>query len=174
MKYVYVVIFSLLIQTSAIGQNHLFIPFGQTKDEVRSFLTTRDYVNDIVVDDKMGTLRAILEADKHVEYVFEKGHLYATSVTRNYSDKKSAKEVERKCLEYMEVTGSRDIKETHNDNVTCHTVVTENRIIKLFVREYQKSKTLTFTSVSRKFGPMISKKDYYYEVDLFEGQANAK
>lgn len=174
MKYLYVLIFSLLIQTPAIAQNHLFIPFGQTKDEVRSFLTSRDYVNDIVTDDKMGILRAVLEADKHVEYVFEEGHLYSTSVTRNYANKKSAKEVEKKCLEYMVVTGSKDIKETRSDNRTCHTVVTDNRVIKLFVIEYQKSKTLIFTAVSRKFGPMISKKDYYYEIDLFESQTNAK
>lgn len=174
MKHLYFVILTLFIQASAISQNHLFIPFGQTEDEVRDFLNSRDYVNKIIEDSKMGSLRAVLEVDKHVEYVFEKGQLYATSVTRNYSDRKSAKEVEKKCLEYMLVTGSNDIKQTHNENVICHTVVTDSRVIKLFIIEHSKSKTLTFTSVSRKFGPMISKKDYYYEIDLFEGQASAK
>jgi len=174
MKHLYFLIIALLIPAALFSQNHLFIPFGQTEDEVRDFLNSRDYVGEIIKDAKLGSLRAILEANKHVEYVFENGRLYATSVTRNYSDKKSAKEVEKKCLEYMVVTGSRDIKVTHKENVTCHTVVTDNRIIKLFVIEHPKSRTLTFTSVSRQFGPMISKKDYYYEIDLLDLQSNAK
>jgi len=174
MKHLYCLIISLLLLYQAYSQNHLFIPFGQSKAEVREFLNSRDYISDIIEDQKMSSLRAVLEEDKHVEYVFEKGQLYATSVTRNYSDKKSAKNVERKCLEYMQVTGSEEIKEVNNENVTCHTVVTDSRVIKLFIIEHAKSKTLTFTSVSRKFGPMISKQDYYYEIDLFEDQISIK
>ena len=160
MKHLYCLIISLLLLYQAYSQNHLFIPFGQSKAEVREFLTSRDYVSDIIEDQKMSSLRAVLEEDKHVEYVFEKGQLYATSVTRNYSD--------------MQVTGAEEIKEVNNENVTCHTVVTDSRVIKLFIIEHSKSKTLTFTSVSRKFGPMISKQDYYYEIDLFEDQISIK
>ncbi|MEM6804178.1 MAG: hypothetical protein AAF696_22430 [Bacteroidota bacterium] len=174
MKHLYFFSLFLLLHSIAFSQNHLFIPFGQSEAEVRSFLNSRDYVTEVVKDDKMKRLRAVLEEDKHVEYAFNKGRLYATSVTRNYPDKKSAKNVQRKCLEYMEVTGTNGIKEVNNNNFTCHTVVTDSRVIKLFIIEHPKSKTLTFTAVSRKFGPMISKKDYYYEIDLFDDQLSAK
>lgn len=158
----------LLISGSAIGQNNLFIPFGQSTEDVKNFLGTRDYIVQIQEDTEMESVRAILDEDKHVEYAFDKGALYATTVTRNYTDKKSAKEIQKNCLDYMTQIGLDEVKTTSNENIICYTVLTEGRIIKLFVINHPRSTTLTLTSVSRDFGPMIQNQDFFYEIELLQ------
>lgn len=151
---------------SAFGQNNLFIPFGKTAAEVRDFLGTRDYVHNVHVDDDLKSVRAELDQNKRVEYAFDNGYLYATTVTRSYESRKVANEVTSNCLEYMKVISRGTINESSKDNVVCYTAVTEARIIKLFVSSHKKGQSLTLTAVSRHHGPMTEDKDFYYEIEL--------
>ncbi|MEZ4829595.1 MAG: hypothetical protein R3C61_25415 [Bacteroidia bacterium] len=168
MKYTSTLALSLLLCLSGTAQNNLFIPFGQSREDVKSFLGTRDYIAQVQEDQEMQSVRAVLDKDKHVEYAFENDALYATTVTRNYSDKKTAKEIQKDCLEYMTNVCVEELKANSNDNITCYTAVTEAKIIKLFVISHPRSTTLTLTSVSRNYGPMIQEQDFFYEIELLQ------
>ncbi len=167
-------LFTLLLITCCgmigFGQNHLFIPFGKTTEEVSAFLKTRDYVQNVHVDEDLKSVRADLDQDKHVEYAFDNGFLYATTVTRSYENRKTSGDVTRNCLEYMDAISRGSMGHTTKDNVTCYTAVTESRIIKLFVASHKKGETLTLTAVSRQHGPMTEDKDFYYEIELLHNK----
>ena len=152
------------------AQNNLFIPFGQTTDDVKTYLESRDYIENVVEDQEMKSLTAQLEENKLVEYLFEGGKLYATTVRRNYSDKKSAKEIQRQALEYLQVTGRGAVKQTTSNNIDCYTTVTDSRVIKLFVIDHKKSITLMLSSFSRQYGPMDDDEDSYYEIELLQNK----
>ncbi|RMG57178.1 MAG: hypothetical protein D6722_25285 [Bacteroidetes bacterium] len=152
------------------AQTNLFIPFGQTQAEVRDFLNTRDYVLALHEEEDMDRLRAILSSDKQVEYVFHRGALYATTVTRNYDERRTAREVEKNCLEYMHSLALGGVKETQEKGVLCYSAVSEHRLIKLFVQQHVGSTTLTLTSISRQYCPESLRQDFFYEEDLLARQ----
>ncbi|MEO0895716.1 MAG: hypothetical protein AAFY71_04930 [Bacteroidota bacterium] len=158
----------ILSATLAVGQNNLFIPFGQSKSEVRSYLNTRDYITQIVEDTEMQSLRAELDTKKSVEYAFKNGNLYATSVTRNYPDKKIAKDIQKNVLDYMDYISRGALQQNNQDGITAYTVVVDSRVIKLFVQPHSSSTTLTLTSISREFMPEGADQDFMYETELLK------
>ncbi|MDX2245192.1 MAG: hypothetical protein SF052_00335 [Bacteroidia bacterium] len=169
MKYTSTLTLSILFCSGLFAQNNWFIPFGQSKEDVKSFLGTRDYIAQVQEDPEMQSVRAVLDKDKHVEYAFDTNDaLYATTVTRNYSDKKVAKEIQKDCIDYMGNVCIEEITANSNDNIICYTAVTEAKIIKLFVINHPRSTTLTLSSVSRTVGPMIQEKDFFYEIELLQ------
>ena len=163
------VCFLLLLVIASQAQNNLFIPFGQTAEEVMQFLGSRDYIINIHEDLDMNSVRAILDQNKHVEYAFNNnGTLYATTVTRNYEDRKTAKEIQKNCLEYMEYISKGNARQIENTDIRCYTAVTDSRVIKLFVQDHDKSTTLTLSSVSLQYGPPMNPEEMYYEDALLQ------
>jgi hypothetical protein len=170
MKQLFTLLIGICVCTLAPGQNNLFIPFGQTAEQVTDFLGSRDYVHNVHIDSEMKSVRADLDQNKKVEYAFENGSLYATTVTRSYENRRVSHEVQRNCLEYMNVISRGTVSTSSQQNVVCHTAVTESRVIKLFVASHKGGQTLTLTAVSRHHGPMIHDKDFYYEVELLQNK----
>lgn len=173
MKHFFTLLFSLLITFPLFAQNDWFIPFGQSQEQVREYLSDKDYLVSVREDAGMHRLLASIERDKHIEYVFEKGSLYATSVSRKYPNKKVSKDILKSCLEYMDLVSAGKIQQKSVGNATCHTTVTHGRVIKLFVIDHpDKSQTLQLTSFSRRHGPMKNK-SLHYEMNLFESPETA-
>ena len=168
MKVFYPFLFCLLFTSAAFGQNNLFIPFGQSAEEVKDFLGSRDYIINIHEDLEMQSVRAVLDQDKQVEYVFKEGSLYAITVTRNYRDRKIGRDILRNCLDYMEYVSKGQMKQTDQDGIICHTAFTESKVMKLFVQQHVESVTITLTSMSRKHGPTLSEEEFFYEEKLLQ------
>lgn len=158
----------LLLYSTCLSQNNLFIPFGQSADDVKQFLGSRDYILNIHEDLEMESVRAVLDQNKHVEYAFRDGTLYATTVTRNYDNRRTAKEIQKNCLDYMEYISNGNTQLNDNEEIVCYTAITDARVIKLFIQQHTKSTTLTLTSVSRRFGPPMQEDDIFYETDLLQ------
>ncbi len=157
----------LLSTTLSEGQNNFFLPFGQSPEEVKSFLRSRDYIELVEEDKELRSLRVALDPNKQVEYAFdEKGILYATTITRTYTKRKDAAAIEAEVLEYMQVVSQGQMKRVSEGDLTCHTAMADNRVIKLFVRDHNDGKTLTLTSLSRLHGPPLSEEDLFYEQDI--------
>lgn len=152
----------------AFGQNHLFIPFGQGMEEVQHYLYSRDYVVKVEMDDSMKTLRALIDADNQVEYAFKEGALYAITVSRNYRNRRQARESLRNCLDYMVTVSHGAMRETNDARLTCHTAVTDSRIVKLFIQEHERSTTITMTAVSRLHGSLEQEEAFFYELDILQ------
>lgn len=169
MKHLSTCLITWLLVAQVFGQNNLFLPFGQSPEEVRTFLNSRDYIQGVEEDREMLSLRARLDEHKQVEYVFdEQGVLYATTVTRNYQSRRDADDIQDEVLEYMDIVSQGQIRKTVDDNITCYTALADSRVIKLFVIELQDSRTLTLTSISRQHGPALTEEDLYYENDLLQ------
>lgn len=160
----------LFLCSLSLGQNHLFIPFGQSMEEVQHYLYSRDYLAKVEMDDSMKTLRALLDADNQVEYAFKEGALYAITVSRNYRNRRQARESLRNCLDYMVTVSHGAMRETNDDRLTCHTAVTDSRLVKLFIQEHQRSTTITMTAVSRVHGSLEQEEAFFYELDLLQRQ----
>ncbi|TAE47893.1 MAG: hypothetical protein EAZ89_16625 [Bacteroidetes bacterium] len=153
------------------AQNILFIPFGLSEAEVKQFLGSKEYIVEVTEDTQMHSVRAVLDENKHVEYAFDKGELYATTITRNYTDHKKAKEVQRSCLDYMEkMSRGASIRETTEGKITCYSVAVEGRVLKLFVQTHDESITLTLSSVSRAHGPIMEDEKLFFEEELLQRQ----
>ncbi len=166
MKQLFTFILSLLLYFPTIAQNDWFIPFGQSQEQVKHYLAGKDYLIQVREDAGMHRLLASIEAEKQIEYVFDKGTLYATSVSRKYPNKKVAKDILKSCLNYMSLISSDKIEQTNVGNATCYTAVTKARVIKLFVITHpQKTQTLQLTSFSRLHGPMKDSQ-MHYELNL--------
>lgn len=169
MKIGVLLVTSMLFGLAAAAQSNLFVPFGLSEDEVKTFLAGKDYIRQILEENDMNRVRAVLDENKQVEYVFENGALYATTVTRFYRDRRVAKEVEQNCLGYMHQVSRGALKETNENGVICHTAVTEGRAVKLFIQHHDSGVTLTLTSISRTLGPIPPEEQhYYYEVELLQ------
>ncbi|MEO0472149.1 MAG: hypothetical protein AAF206_21160, partial [Bacteroidota bacterium] len=168
MKQTFTLVFLCLMTLHLSAQNHLFIPFGQSEEDVKQYLQTRDYIVQVVEDKEVHSLRAEIDQHKHVEYAFDDGALYATTVTRAYETRRTAQSVLKNCLNYLRSISRADINETTSDNVTVYTTATEHRIIKLFVTSHKRGQTLSLTSVSRHYGPMDQEQDFMYEVELLQ------
>ncbi len=161
----------LLALSSSLAQNNFFLPFGQSTEEVKSFLYSRDYVQTVEEDIDLQSLRVQLDDQKQVEYAFdERGVLYATTITRQYNRRKDAKSIEEEVLEYMEVVSEGQVTKKSEGALTCHTAVADTRVMKLFVFEHQDGRTLTLTSLSRLHGPPLADEDLYYENDILNRQ----
>lgn len=169
MKHLYVLAAFLLLLVSARAQHYMFLPFGLKVEEVKSFLASKDYIESIEEDNETHAVRAVMEENRQVEYAFEAGRLYATTLTRNYRDKQEAKAYERSTLEYMEQVGRGvPVRSGNVDGVQCYTVLADTRIVKLFVQTHAESVTLTLASLSKQFGPANGDFDAYYEDELLQ------
>ena len=168
MKHGFTLLLWLLIVPAAWSQNNLFIPFGQSTEEVKDFLNTRDYILAVHEDHDMQRMRADLTEGKHVEYAFRDGSLYSTTVTRNYPDRKLAKEIQKNCLDYMRVISRGAMQDPRNGKVICYTAITDSKLLKLFIIEHEDSQTLSLTAVSREYGPMTQDVEFFYEVQLLQ------
>ena len=147
---------SLLCLSSALfAQNNLFLPFGQSKEEINRYLYTRDYVQQIVEDNDLAIVRAVLGKYKQVEYAFRSNTLYATTVSRHYIDRAAAREVQRNVLDYMDYTSRGTLKQETEDKITVYTAMTETRVIKFVIQASpnQTGVTLVLTSYSRSHAP---------------------
>lgn len=151
------------------GQNNLFIPFGQTKDEVRRYLDSRDYISVVVEDKDLHSLRAQLGSKKHVEYVFKNETLYATTVSKIFDDKKVAKDIQKNVLDYMDYVGGKNgVLQNSKNGITVYTVGIDSRVIKLFVQQATSHTTLTLTSISKDQLPSDDESKILYELELLQ------
>jgi len=167
-------ILACFLTSTAWCQNHLFVPFGQKKDEVRQYLESRDYTQRIISNGEMETLMAIISDEEQVEYVFEKDKLYAITYLQHYTDLKEAAMSKKNFLEYMKKTDAMEIGVTKEGDISCHTGLNPTRVLKLFVRQHPKGVTLVISSISRFHGPRIEKEDFFYEKELIQKKLAAR
>ncbi|MDX1907414.1 MAG: hypothetical protein SF053_10305 [Bacteroidia bacterium] len=169
MKHLSIFTVGLLLSGQIHGQNSLFVPFGLSKHDVISFLNTRDYIRKIEEDADMQSLRAELDENKRVEYVFTEQGLYATTVTRSYEQRRTAREVEKSVMAYMNTVSQGQVQQSHTEEgIVCYTAMADSRVLKLFIQTHEESVTLTLTAMSRNMGPIADLKDFYYEADLLQ------
>ena len=139
------------------------------------FLQTRDYLLEVQEDKQLSRMLAVIQEDKKVEYAFKAGRLFATSLTKNFEDKKEIKERIDNCLRYLEIISKGNVVKTTEGKKTCHTAVTTNRIIKFFVIPMKNDAcALQLTAVSRRFGDLKDEEKFFYEIEILQKKLSAE
>mgnify|MGYP001203940930 CR=1 FL=1 len=175
MKQIFLVVFTgVLLFSSLLAQNKLFIPFGQSADDVRQFLETRDYVLDIQEHHDLLTMMVDVDEGKRVEYAFDaEGRHYATTVTRTYADARQSIKFRENSLEYMKMVSKNQVERNSYGRIVCHTAVGSESIFKFFVISHGNTQTLQLTSISRSIGPAQRSDLTRYEAKILsKGLAN--
>ncbi len=169
----YILLFGILAVGAPLrAQNALFVPFGQTNAQVRSYLAEKDYIRVVDEDLELNSLKAKLDVDKEVEYAFENGILYAVTMTRRYTNRTVGKEIMTSCLEYLRLISNGSMDQSSKGDITVYTALTTSRVFKLFVTDNSSTYTLALTAISRQNGPMTRDPNFYYEIELLEKKFN--
>ncbi|MEL6194521.1 MAG: hypothetical protein AAFR66_20845 [Bacteroidota bacterium] len=159
------------------AQNDWFVSFGQSPDEVKTFLEGKNYLQTIQEDTELQRMLAVVEDGKQVEYVFKSGKLIATSVRREYTSKAEAKIRLQSTLRYMENVSAGEIEKTSEGNTTCYYVKAKGRHLKLFVLPGQidvHGQILQLTAINKEQGKTIPENKFYYDSDMMEQYAEEK
>jgi hypothetical protein len=156
---------SLLLHLSLCAQSAFHVPFGQSPQEVQTFLESRDYISDIESGPASDTIRA-RAGRKLLEYRFEENKLYAIRTSHLYLDKKQADEQFKSCTEYFKLNKC-DTKNISDPQFDRSFVSVENsRICQVNVLQNKEDESvlIEMTVISRNFGPRQETEAYANEI----------
>ena len=168
MKQIYLITLLFFLTLSAAGQNAWFLPFGQSTGQVKELLKKKHYLLDLKEEKDLNRLLAIIRDDKQVEYAFQNDRLYATSLTKYYTDKQEIKDREESCMKYLDFISSGNVSKTTEGKKTCFTVVTGSRVIKFYTIPEGEGKVLQLTSMSRIYGNVGETDAFGYELRVLQ------
>ena len=92
----------------SFSQNALFLPFGQSNQEIEDYLHTRDYIQEIIKVDEDQIINKVSDNRKLV-YHFQEDEHYATEDYLILSEKEKVDHAIKSCLDYMK-DGNRQAK----------------------------------------------------------------
>lgn len=146
------------------AQNAMFIPFGQSRAEVLSFLKGRRYQGKVEVLDEGLQIKARYN-QQETTYFFDGDLLYAIASSRTYTDKKEFQAVQKSCLDYLKMLNEKLSTFSSYDASGHYAVLTEDRIMEYrstITEAADKSKmyTVELKSISREHGPKLKTASY--------------
>lgn len=153
------------ILPSVFAQNAMFIPFGQSVDEVSEYLYSRDYAQK--VDKTLNTEWVnSVSSSQSVVYYFGDDVLYAIEDTRFYKDRKEAERIVKTCLDFMALEKNKVRTLDSENGINHYAVVTNDRLIELIVENGKKNEgaNLRLKSTSRLYGPRMKTEDVVMKV----------
>ncbi|MDX1909546.1 MAG: hypothetical protein SF053_21075 [Bacteroidia bacterium] len=147
----------LSLCASAVAQNAMFIPFGQTRQEVNAYLDTREYVFRRM-DRLPDTLGLRFSLPREVDYVFKENVLYAVRDERRVTDRKDAERLLKTCLDYMSM-GNQRVRNVDSPNGVQHyATIKDDRLIELITippRQKTEPTVIILQVTSRYHGPRM-------------------
>lgn len=167
MKISLILLTGILLCTQLFAQSKFFIPFGQPAEKVMASLNERSYVLSLHQNVEMRTLSAEVEEGKQVEYAFDINNThYATTVSRTYNTRRESLKFRQSCQKYMKMVSRDQVEVVNYGDIVCHTAITANSIIKLFVISHGAAETLQMTTISRTIGPGKDDALFHYEENI--------
>ncbi len=154
------------------AQSHMFLPFGESKKEVLSYLQNRDYVIEAEEDRDLNVVRAILSNQKQIEYAFYGNRLYAITMLNHYTNLSEASSAQQHLLEYLKSSGAPEITRTGEEPFVCYTAITSSRVLKVFIRQHTSTRSIILSSISLAHGPDMTEDDFFYERRYFPQEGN--
>ena len=154
-----ILLFILLASSQIVSfsQNALFLPFGQSNQQIENYLVTRDYIQEIKREKQDQIVNQVTE-NRKVVYHFEENFLYATEDIRMITDKKLLDDALKSCREYMK-DGDKLPKALSSKNFQKHyLIVKEDKIIELTLKKDSRTKDyiLCLKVTSRRYGPRMA------------------
>ncbi|MCI4668357.1 MAG: hypothetical protein MRZ79_09475 [Bacteroidia bacterium] len=157
MKKIYLLICTfLLVASHVMGQNVLFIPFGQDVGELRQTLKGKDYIKRVVRDGQ--TLETQINYMRKMRYHMFYDHLYSIEDERVYLNKKEAERIIQTCIKFLESNDRKAHVISRKNGVTHYVAIHTDRIIEFTVKKTRIKRkkyefVLNLKSTSRFHGP---------------------
>ena len=150
------------------AQNSWFIDFGKSMEEVTDFLEEKHYLRNIQQDPELQRIVVVMKGDKQIEYAFKNDKLFATSLSKLYVDRHKSKDRIENCLNYLNIISNENVVKTTEGKKEVHTVVTNSRVIKLFVIPEAEGKILQLAAFSRLYGDLSENSQFFTELQMLE------
>lgn len=146
------------------GQNAWFMDFGKSMEEVKNALEEKNYLSDIQADPKLQRILVLIKDDQQIEYAFKNDKLFATSLSKYYSNKHTSKERIESCLAYFNLISNGNVAKSTEGRKEVHTVITNSRVLKFFVIPEGNGKVLQLASFSRLYGDLNQDSQFFKEL----------
>ncbi len=146
-----------ILITTVNSQNVLFVPFGQTQEDVATFVESRTYLEKIE-SDSIEENMLIAKGEKQVsKYLFHKNYLYSITNEKHYKNKKQAEPIIKAIVDYLNY-GEEKVVSIPSGVYKKHLAVMENsRILQLRVKQENRDgediTIVELSSTSIKYGP---------------------
>lgn len=155
----------LFLHLSLLAQSPLHIPFGQTLQEVQTFLESRDYISQIESDASLGIITA-KAGKKAVVYQFQENKLYAITTSLTYWNKKQADEHYKSCQEYFKLLkgDTKNISDPAFDK--GYVSLEDSRISQLHATQNKEEESVQIDLIvlSRHYGPRMETEAFAKEI----------
>ncbi|MDX2246158.1 MAG: hypothetical protein SF052_05255 [Bacteroidia bacterium] len=164
MRAIFIGIISTL-SLSVFAQNAMFIPFGQSVDQVSEYLYSRDYAQKVDKTEDSEWVNKVSNTQS-VVYFFDNNVLYAIEDARFYKDRKEFDRVVKTCLDFMSMEKHRIRTLDAENGVNHYAVVTDDRLVELIVETGKKEEgsSIRMKSTSRLYGPRMKTEDVVMKV----------
>ncbi len=153
-----ILLFFLLLSpfVSIPCQNVLFLPFGQTREEIKEQFQDKDYVKRVFYGNEI--IESQVSFKQKMRYHLKDDLLYAVEDERQYVNKKEAERVIQACLEYMKMGSRKAHVMSNKGGLTHYALLETNRVVEFWVEKKrigwrQHEYTLTLKVTSRYHGP---------------------
>lgn len=157
---------SLVISSRSplICQNAWFMDFGKSMKEVHTALEEKNYLAQIQSDPKLQRILVVIKGDKQIEYAFKNDKLFATSLSKFYSNKQKTKDRVESCLAYLNLISNENVGKSTEGRKEVHTVITNSRVLKFFIIPEGNGKILQLASFSRLYGDLNQDSQFFKEL----------
>lgn len=130
----------------------MFVPFGQSELEVRSYLDDKEYIMRVDEIRNENKIRSIMEYFI-TEYSFKDNQLYTIKATKYYPNKRAAQEAIQASLMYMKLLKGEFLEVPSYEWDHHYVIIEEERLIELKHKRYDSYHELELSSTSRLHGP---------------------
>ncbi|RMG72950.1 MAG: hypothetical protein D6722_04425 [Bacteroidetes bacterium] len=145
----------------------MFLPFGQTSEEVLAYMDARDYAQYVEYIADSGHMQLDVRGQE-VLYVFDEDILYAVEDQRQFYDKDLADHVVETCLDFMALEERRVRNLDSPSGQSHYATVADDRIIELVVIDQGTRKApdirVRLKVTSRLYGPRMQTEAFAAQV----------
>ena len=145
-------------------QNAWFMDFGKSMKEVHNALEEKNYLANIQADPKLQRILVVIKNDKQIEYAFKSDKLFATSLSKFYTNKQKTKDRVESCLAYLNLISNENVAKSTEGRKEVHTVITNSRVLKFFIIPEGNGKVLQLASFSRLYGDLNQDSQFFKEL----------
>ena len=148
MRILTIILFQICFVQLTIAQNALFLPFNTSKVEVKDFLNSRDYIDQVFYTEN--SIVAKLSSDSEIVYHFEAGNLSSIEMNKSYDQKRAGKSAIEASVGYMGLNVDVFMPSLTNDkNSSNYYSIAGDKVLELSIERDGKYTSMQLTAMDR-------------------------
>ena len=158
----------ILLSTSGFAQSAFFVGIGLDTGEVREYLDSRTYVQNLE-EDSLNLWVASTFNNQEIKYRFHDGTLFSIEDIREFDNKEQALAISETCVDYLKLLDF-DTKQIDAEGGTEHYVaVTHDRVVEFIQVKNREddSYECTLRVTSRRYGPRMKTETFVASLNSY-------